>query len=47
MPNIEILSTFNDSQLLRAIRASNHEKIAREASKMDRNSRLSPVMAAD
>jgi UDP-N-acetyl-D-mannosaminuronate dehydrogenase len=33
MPNIEILSKFDDSQLLRAIQASNRAKIEREATK--------------
>ncbi len=33
MPNIEILRKFDDSALLRAIQASNHAKIERDAAK--------------
>ncbi len=33
MPNIEILRKFDDSAILKAIRASNHKKIERELSK--------------
>ena len=47
MPNIEILSKFDDSQLLRAIRSSNQAKVAREAGKTESKDQPSPVMAAD
>ena len=33
MPNIEILRKFDDSTILKAIRASNHKKIERELAK--------------
>ncbi len=47
MPNIEILSKFDNSHLLRAIRASNQDKIAREAAKAEPKDHNLPVMAAD
>lgn len=46
MPNIEILSQFDHSQLLRAIRASNQAKIEREVSKTGGKKQASPVMAS-
>lgn len=47
MPNIEILSKFDDSQLLRAIRSSNQAKVARETAKAENKGQPTPVMAAD
>jgi hypothetical protein len=35
MPNIEILSKFDHSAMLKAIQASNREKIERDAVKRD------------
>jgi UDP-N-acetyl-D-mannosaminuronate dehydrogenase len=46
MPNIEILSKFDHSQLLRAIRNSNQEKIRREAKKESAKNEA-PAMAAE
>ncbi len=47
MPNIDILRAFDDSDLLRAIHASNQQKIARQASNTDTNSLTSTVITAD
>ena len=48
MPNIEILSKFDDSMILRAIKASNRQKVEREALKESNGNLLKPeVVAAD
>ena len=43
MPNIEILRKFDDSAILKAIKASNQEKIERETRKKLNEQNLKPV----
>ncbi|HYM74948.1 MAG TPA: hypothetical protein VE377_03130 [Candidatus Dormibacteraeota bacterium] len=47
MPNIEILSKFDHSQLLRAIRASNQQKIERDSLQDASKHEMKSTMAAD